>query len=103
MFSPRLFCRYRQVGENASAVLLSVLSTVGLTIKEKLGGERECGTESESRSENGRSLNPNGRERGGQHMFCAAPSLQPVSIPGPDTKVTQPQQRRNTILGNTES
>lgn len=41
------FCRYGQVGENASAVLLSVLSTVGLTVKEKQGGERECGAEAE--------------------------------------------------------
>lgn len=35
------FCRYGQVGENASAVLLSVRSATGLTVKEKLGGERE--------------------------------------------------------------
>lgn len=38
--------RYGQVGENASAVLLSVLSATGLTVKEKLGGERECAAES---------------------------------------------------------
>lgn len=39
------FCRYGQVGENASAKLLSIVSVTGLTVKEKLGGERECGTE----------------------------------------------------------
>lgn len=39
------FCRYGQVGENASAKLLSLVSVTGLTVKEKLGGERECGTE----------------------------------------------------------
>lgn len=32
-------------------MLFSVLSTIGLTVKEKLGGERECGTESESERE----------------------------------------------------
>lgn len=59
------FCRYGQVGENASAVLLSVRSATGLTVKEKLGGEREreCGTERER--ENGRSLIQSWRERGG--------------------------------------
>lgn len=44
-------CRYEQVGENASAVLLSVVSAIGLTVKEKLGGERECGTDSERKRE----------------------------------------------------
>lgn len=38
---PALYCRYRQVGENASAALLSVVSVIGLTVKEKLGGESE--------------------------------------------------------------
>lgn len=42
------FCRYGQVEENASPVLLSALSALGLSVKEKLGGERECGAESES-------------------------------------------------------
>lgn len=44
-------CRYRQVGENASALLLSVVSATGLTVKEKLGGERECGVYSERERE----------------------------------------------------
>lgn len=44
-------CRYGQVGENASAVLLSVLGAVGRSVKEKLGGEREEGVWSESQRE----------------------------------------------------
>lgn len=52
------FCRYGQVGENASAVLLSVLNAIGLTVKEKLGGERECGTESGNERERERMGGP---------------------------------------------
>lgn len=52
------FCRYGQVGENASEVLFSVLSSIGLPVKEKLGGERECGAESERERERNRMGGP---------------------------------------------
>lgn len=61
--STPLSCRYRQVGENASAVLL--LCSKGLSVKEKVeGGQRKKEREKERRSEreqarereNGRSL-----------------------------------------------
>lgn len=66
------FCRYGQVGENASAALLSALSAVGLSVKEKLGGERERGAESESegRRMGGPWFRAGGR--GGEGDICSA-------------------------------
>lgn len=44
-FSPRLFFLQVRAGSR-KCVSTAALSAVGLTVKEKLGGERECGTES---------------------------------------------------------
>lgn len=62
--STPLSCRYRQVGENASAVLL--LCTIGLSLKEKVeGGQRETEGERERTGEREWEVPDSDQQRGG--------------------------------------